>query len=194
MLLIVITVLCVFRLFDCYMVPISMRHHGNQQRNPGMIMQSIAIFRKGPFTAYLNMASFMLRMVMTESYYNPDISTPTWRTFKNDRQPVANPSPTSRRPIAAHLRSIRVQSPTNRQPVPDWSLIWSPIFIDILANRSPTGRRLIADRSPIDCWVTCNWKTCELDHTMVAKVADFFFGRKTIASRLQCMCYCGLMS
>ena len=45
------------------------------QRKLGLVIQSIAIFRKGQYAAYLSMVTLMLRMMMAGPWYNPNIST-----------------------------------------------------------------------------------------------------------------------
>ena len=107
-----------------------------------------------------------------------DIYTPRLRSFKRSpasRQPIANPSATSRRPIAEHIQPIGNQSPTSRQPVPDKS----PIFMDSsrppIANQSPTGRRLIADWLPIDLQL----KSGGFDRTVVALAAADFWSQSS---------------
>ena len=86
----------------------------------------------------------MLRLIMTGSGHIPEIHTPWQRPYKEspaDRQPIANQSPTSWRPLSVHLQSIGNQSPTSHQSVPDWS----PIFMESSrppVNWSPSGQRL----------------------------------------------------
>ena len=100
----------------------------------------------------LEFPSQMLRTIMTGSLYNPNLTfVPQGRDTLKDRQLVANPSQTHRHPIAVKLQLISDQSPTNSQPVADWSptgrrFSWTPTQIARLmgATWGPPGDDVLA--------------------------------------------------
>ena len=101
--------------------------------------------------------------------------------FLKDRQSVVKPSqnqsPASRRQFAAHLLPIGNQSPASTLLVAD--CFFSPICMDNsrppVANRSLTGRRLVADWSATKSEFFLSHGGC---------TGAAFFGRKVVADRL----------
>ena len=126
----------------------------------------------------------MLRMIMTGSWHIPEwhipeikTSIPQGRYLFKACPPTANPSLTSRRPLANQLPTTRSQSPINRQPVPDWSLTGRRFLWTVPAKPVPYW-------TAIDCRLICNWKNCGIDRTAVELVADVF-GGKAVVDMLQ---------
>ena len=81
------------------------------------------------------------------------------------RQPIADQSPTSCRPIATHFQSVGNQSPTSRRPVLDWSPTFRDSCRQPVADWSATEKNavliarwlhwlrlyLVARQSPTGC-------------------------------------------
>ena len=119
------------------------------------------------------------------------IYTPRLRSLKRSpasRQPIANPSATSRQPVADQSHHISYQSPINRQEVANQSPTGRRFLLTVLAYQSEPGPQL-GDWLPIDLQLKSGGFDC-----MVVALVAADFGHNAVADRLQSMCDRGFMT